>query len=116
MGIKLTLADLDFLWAQLNLPQNDPRNAPFGTILDPFGIRDVSGFGNNINNPFFGATDQLFVRKTPAVFKQAEGTFSHGPTGLNVVPVPSSSPRCRWRCKSGRYTPPPPACCHSPMR
>lgn len=90
MGIRITQADLDFLWAQLRLPGNDPRNAPFGTILDPSGIRDVAGIGNNINNPYFGAADQLFVRKTPMQFRQAEGTFSYGQAGLQTVPVPVS--------------------------
>ena len=88
--MKLTPADITFILTQLTLPGNDPRNAPLGTILDPFGIRDVRGIGNNVNNPKFGAADQLFPRLTTASYRDAEGTFTFGAQGLNTVPTPVS--------------------------
>ena len=89
--MKLTPADITFILTQLTLPGNDPRNAPLGTILDPFGIRDVLGIGNNVNNPKFGAADQLFPRLTTASFRDAEGTFTFGAHGLNIVSTPTSN-------------------------
>lgn len=65
--MKLTQSDIDFLFAQLTLPGNDPRNAPLGTALDPTGIRDVQGIGNNIANPTWGSAHQPFERLTGAV-------------------------------------------------
>jgi len=88
--IVLTQADIDFIWAQLRLPGNDPRNAPLGTILDPFGIRDVQGVGNNVTNPLFGAADQLFPRLTHVHWRDAAGTFTFGQTGLSIVNQPTS--------------------------
>ena len=73
--MKLSQADLDFLLFQLNLPGNNPLNAPLGTITDPTGIRDVQGIGNNLLNPTWGAADQQFVRATPIYWAQAEGSF-----------------------------------------
>ena len=64
MILRISQADIDFIRAQLLLPGNDPRNLPGGTVLDPFGIRDVRGVGNNIVNPTWGAVDQLFSRVT----------------------------------------------------
>lgn len=58
--------DLDFILAQLLPPGNDPSNDPFGSILSPFGIRDVQGVGNNVLNPTWGAADQIFPRLTTA--------------------------------------------------
>ena len=88
--IKLTQADIDFIWAQLTLPGNDPRQAPLGTILDPLGIRDVAGVGNNVTNPLFGSTDQLFPRLTTPQWRDADGTFTFGQTGLSIVDNPTS--------------------------
>ena len=77
MAIKLNQTDLDFILAQLLLPENDPRNAAFGSILSAIGIRDVQGIGNNVLNPTWGAADQIFPRmtvdSTPAM---AEGTLN----------------------------------------
>jgi hypothetical protein len=81
----LSIADFDFLRAQLDLLQNNPLNAPLGTILDPTGIRDTQGVGNNVQNPFFGAADQLFPRLTTPNYNMAEGTFTFGQTGLTFV-------------------------------
>ena len=86
----LSYADLIFIRTQLDLPGNDPRNAPLGTILDPFGIRDVQGIGNNVSNPFFGTADHLFPRVTTASYIDAQGTFTFGQTGINPIPVPTS--------------------------
>jgi Ca2+-binding RTX toxin-like protein len=85
-----TYADLIFIRTQLDLPGNDPRNAPQGTILDPFGIRDVQGVGNNISNPLFGNADQLFPRVTTASYIDAQGTFTIGQNGFSPIPVPTS--------------------------
>jgi Ca2+-binding RTX toxin-like protein len=83
----LNQTDIDFLLAQLTLPGNDPRNAPLGTALDPTGIRDVAGVGNNVLSPTWGAADQLFVRVTTPVFGQAEGTVVFGgPQGPVITP------------------------------
>jgi len=102
MAIKLNQTDLDFILAQLLLPGNDPRNDPFGSILSPFGIRDVQGVGNNVLNPTWGAADQIFPRLTtdtsPAV---AQGTLnpdfsvSWTPTGYDVrnVNLVDTTPR-----------------------
>ena len=77
MAIKLNQFDIDFILAQLLLPGNDPRNAPFGTILNAYGIRDVAGIGNNVLNPTWESADQLFPRltvdTTPAL---AQGTLN----------------------------------------
>ena len=71
VGITTDLNDILFLLTQLRLPGNNPLNiAPIGTgtILDPFGIRNTQGIGNNLNNPLWGAADQLFPRLTYNAF------------------------------------------------
>ena len=62
--MKITKTDIDFILSQLTLPGNNPLNAPNGTIIDPTGIRDVRGIGNNVLNPTWGAADHLFPRLT----------------------------------------------------
>ena len=89
-NLLLNRTDIDFIRAQLDLPGNDPRNAPLGTILDAFGIRDVSGVGNNVLNPLFGQADQPFPRLTPATYGNAQGTFTIGQAGFTQVPNPTS--------------------------
>lgn len=68
--MKLTLADIQFLFEQVSLLNNDPRNGPFGNVpgaeMLPLGIRDVQGVGNNPYNPNYGNADQFFVRETTA--------------------------------------------------
>ncbi len=75
----LNQTDIDFILAQLKLPGNDPRNAAsgLGTVLDPSGIRDVGGVGNNVGNPGWGAVDQAFARLTTAGWTNAQGTLSN---------------------------------------
>lgn len=75
----LNQTDIDFILAQLTLPRNDPRLAlnGLGTVLDPTGIRDVGGVGNNVNNPAWGAVDQAFTRLTTAGWTNAQGTLSN---------------------------------------
>ncbi|PUE13808.1 peroxidase family protein [Limnohabitans sp. WS1] len=90
--MQLNQTDIDFLFAQLTLPGNDPRNAPLGTVLDPTGIRDVSGIGNNVLNPTWGAADQAFVRLTNTTgTNAAPGTAPSQLTTPNT-PVSSSGP------------------------
>ena len=60
--MKLTLTDLDFWWNQINLPNNTPV---FPT--DPTGLRNVAGVGNNVFNPTWGNSNQIFPRLTTAV-------------------------------------------------
>ena len=86
----LSLTDMDFIRAQLDLLGNNPLNAPLGTILDPAGIRDPQGVGNNLQNPYFGAANQLFPRLTRSEYQMADGTFTFGQTGLTIVPNPIS--------------------------
>lgn len=82
----LNQTDIDFILSQLNLPGNDPRRAltGLGTVLDPSGIRDVGGVGNNVNNPGWGAVDQAFARLTAAGWTNAQGTLSNTFQPLNT--------------------------------
>ncbi|OYU11078.1 MAG: hypothetical protein CFE38_13950 [Comamonadaceae bacterium PBBC1] len=99
----LNQTDIDFILAQLNLPGNDPRRAltGLGTVLDPSGIRDVGGVGNNVNNPGWGAVDQAFTRLTTAGWTNAQGTLNQSfqpnntPTSYQVrdVNLWDSTPR-----------------------
>ena len=86
----LNQTDLDFILLQLQLPGNDPL-ANGGTILDPTGIRDTQGIGNNVQNPGFGGADELFVRLTTPVFTDAQGSFTGfgraGLTGVSSTPM-----------------------------
>src|SRR3990167_4310657 len=81
----LNQTDIDFIFAQLTLPGNDPRNAPLGTVLDPTGIRDVGGVGNNVGNPLSGAVDQAFERLTNVDGEPVTG----GGTTSTVTPPPA---------------------------
>ena len=82
MAIKLNNSDLTFLLSQLRLPGNIPL-----TPLDPQGIRDTSGIGNNIANPTWGAADQAFARLTVANYGSAQGTASPtSPTTFDFLP------------------------------
>jgi Ca2+-binding RTX toxin-like protein len=82
----LNQSDIDFILAQLTLPGNDPRRAlnGTGTVLDPTGIRDVGGVGNNVNNPTWGAVDQAFARLTTAGWTNAQGTLNAQFAPLNT--------------------------------
>ena len=86
----LDSTDIDFILNQLRLLGNDPRNTQGGTILDPRGIREVQGIGNNLLNPSWGNADTLFPRLTQQHWQSAEGTFSFGRHGLTVTPTPIS--------------------------
>jgi Ca2+-binding RTX toxin-like protein len=98
----LKQSDIDFIFAQLTLPGNDPRNAPLGTVLDPTGIRDVQGIGNNIANPTWGAADQPFERLTGSVelplatptTSPLTGTppVTSAPPGFNIADFPAIDP------------------------
>jgi len=91
MNLRISQADIDFILAQLRLTGNDPRNLPGGTLLDPFGIRDVRGVGNNILNPTWGAVDQLFSRVTvDSTAPDAQGTFTFGQQGAVINWTPTS--------------------------
>jgi len=91
MNIRLDQTDIDFIWNQLRLPGNDPRNLPGGTLLDPFGIRDVRGVGNNILNPTWGAVDQLFPRVTvDSTPPNAQGSFTFSQQGPVISWTPVS--------------------------
>ena len=81
--------DIDFILAQLRLPGNDPRNTLNGTALDPRGIRDVQGAGNNLQNPSWGNADTIFPRVTQAQWTHAQGSFTFGQQGpvFTMTPV-----------------------------
>lgn len=109
--MQLNQTDIDFLFAQLTLPGNDPRNAPLGTVNDPTGIRDVAGVGNNVLNPTWGNTSLAFPRVTgnasvpgdvpnlapapaPAIDPNASTpNFAQGFTPTNLTPPGSITPR-----------------------
>jgi len=61
--MKLSRVDIQFIRNQLDL-WNNPLTDPTGTILSNSGIRNVSGYGNNIMNPTWGSADTLFPRIT----------------------------------------------------
>jgi len=102
----LNAADLDFIYFQLTLPGNDPRRAPLGTQLDPWGIRDVQGIGNNLLNPVWGAADQLFPRLVASSWSQAQGSYTVGPFGFvqNLTPI-SYATRALFDGVAGRWNP-----------
>ncbi|MGA0840752.1 MAG: hypothetical protein ACO3P1_12755 [Pseudomonadales bacterium] len=85
-AITLTPVDIEFLLAQLTLPNNTPL-----TPIDATGIRDPRGDNNNLFNPTWGAADQLFTRVTTPVWGTAEGTFTvvNGPFGPSFVVEPN---------------------------
>lgn len=83
----LNQTDIDFIYAQLTLPGNDPRNAPLGTVLDPTGIRDVQGIGNNLANPTSGAADQQFERLTNVDGSTAAPTTPPSQLGTSQTPA-----------------------------
>lgn len=89
--MKLNQQDIDFLFAQLTLPGNDPRNAPLGTVLDPTGIRDVQGIGNNLANPNWGAADYQFPRLTNPTGSTAPPQTSPSQLDLGAPAGPASS-------------------------
>ncbi|MGV1046086.1 peroxidase family protein [Limnohabitans sp.] len=88
----LNQTDIDFILAQLTLPGNDPRRAlnGLGTVLDPSGIRDVGGVGNNVNNPAWGAVDQAFARLTAAGWTNAQGILTGNQFGVSFGTTPTS--------------------------
>ena len=87
----LNQTDLDFILLQLQLPGNDPMLAVGGgNILDPTGIRDVQGIGNNVLNPTWGAADQLFPRLTTASYSMAQGSFTADQSGFHFSMTPVS--------------------------
>lgn len=87
--MKLTLADIQFLFEQVSLPGNDPRNGPFGNVpgaeLLPLGIRDTQGLGNNPYNSNYGNADQFFVRETTARYINANGTVASPSPNINMA-------------------------------
>jgi len=85
----LDQTDIDFIRQQLDLPGNDPRSTLNGTILDPRGIRDVQGAGNNLLNPSWGSADTLFPRVSTPAWRDAQGSFTMGQRGpvFDMTPV-----------------------------
>ncbi|MBV2263526.1 MAG: hypothetical protein KUL79_08195 [Thauera sp.] len=120
----LNQTDIDFIFAQLTLPGNDPRNAPLGTVLDPTGIRDVQGIGNNLANPTWGSADQQFERLTnltgsttapltpPSQLTPPSGATplppaqTSGPLGVTLpaAPTPSTTTPVTGVMNGGLYT------------
>lgn len=86
--LNITENDINFIKAQLNLPNNVPL-AP----VDNTGIRDVQGIGNNVFNPTWGSADQLFPRLTLASYGNAMGTFTFGTNGaITITPATLDAP------------------------
>lgn len=63
MAFEITLSDLDLL---LRLAKGQPVDAAAGGAPSATGIRTLSGNGNNIANPLWGAADTPFIRITEA--------------------------------------------------
>ena len=72
MAIQLNQLDIDFLLAQLRLPRNLPLLS-----IDPTGIRDTQGVGNNVNHPTWGAADQMFYRLTAPHYQSPTNPYSN---------------------------------------
>jgi len=83
--MNLNQADIDFILAQLTLPGNNPLQGVLGTALDPTGIRDVQGIGNNVSNPTWGGADQLFPRLVTSSYVNADGTVDFTLQGSPLV-------------------------------
>ena len=84
--IDLSMLDIEFIKANVQLPGNIPPNP-----LSNAGIRDTQGVGNNLFNPTWGAADQIFARVTPAQYSNAQGSFTMGPQGqINTTMTPTS--------------------------
>ena len=79
-NFTLTAADLEGL---LNLVRGLPAVPGTDDTLNSTGIRTLSGFGNNIDNPGYGAADQPFIRLTDARY----GDYSAGIGNFDVNPI-----------------------------
>ena len=86
LGLNLTNQDIIFLLTQLRLPGNLPL-----LPIDPTGIRDVRGIGNNLNNPTWGAAQQPFTRDTYKAFTfnrtLAQAAALQATTGSTNLPL-----------------------------
>ncbi|MBV7550430.1 heme peroxidase [Pseudomonas sp. PDM26] len=69
-------SDLEFILEQIFIAERHAAGASLVDMLPnvevPFGLRTVSGFGNNLANPQFGAADNFFPRLTTPVFNTAQ--------------------------------------------
>jgi hypothetical protein len=100
VGFQLDAGDLRFIFRQIEISQAHAAGNPlFGPgpnqVNDPrfpFGLRTVDGSFNHLaaGQEFFGASDQLFPRMTPAQFNAAEAGTSYT---QNSGTVQDSQPR-----------------------
>ena len=63
----LTPSDIEGLLELINRPPGGEEEEA------PAGVRDLSGLGNNLDNPNFGTADQPFIRLTTARYGADEG-------------------------------------------
>ncbi len=81
MAVKLTRLDLDYVLVQIKMAE--AGQPPVNPLLS-FGLRTVSGTGNNLvpGQTTFGSTDQVFPTVTDPVFQTAQ---SFGPGQPNTT-------------------------------
>ena len=78
----LSKNDLDFLLEQAKL--GVVEKSDLADISEAIGIRELSGFGNNVENPLWGTADQLFKRLTEADYKDGIGAVRDGPNPRDI--------------------------------
>ncbi len=81
MAVKLTRLDLDYILTQIKMAE--AGQPPVNPLLS-FGLRTVSGTGNNLvpGQTAFGSTDEVFPTVTDPVFQTAQ---SFGPGQPNTT-------------------------------
>ena len=94
--VAFNRGDLDFILQQIKIAEQLADNVPLAQIeggalaLDPtlpFGLRTVSGLGNNLIDPNFGAADQPFPNQVPGPVvpvNEGDDSLSFGPESVLV--------------------------------
>ncbi len=79
MAVKFTRLDLDYILTQIKMAE--AGQPPVNPLLS-FGLRTVSGTGNNLvpGQTKFGSTDQTFPTITDPLFQNAQGNTSYAST------------------------------------
>ena len=79
MAVKFTVLDLNYILTQIKMAE--AGQPPVNPLLS-FGLRTVSGTGNNLvpGQTNFGSTDQTFPTITDPLFQKAQGNTSYAST------------------------------------